>query len=108
MKMIWATRGRSWGFRFLRDGGFPDPLLEYEKAFEGHSSESQLWMPRSDYVVLRFPDPLGRQDLAGRDISHDFVIYESEIVFRQSFETAKEAVWDEVSSEYLELWDQRP
>lgn len=32
--LIWLTRGRSWGFRFLLDGGLPDPLPEYERVFE--------------------------------------------------------------------------
>ena len=27
MSLIWATRGRTWGFRFLLNGGFADPLL---------------------------------------------------------------------------------
>ncbi len=30
---IWATRGRTWGFRFLRKGGYEDPLGVYEDAF---------------------------------------------------------------------------
>ena len=35
MTLIWATRGRNWGFRFLRDGDFADPLSEYDAAFAG-------------------------------------------------------------------------
>ena len=35
MTLIWATRGRTWGFRFLRDGGLEDPLDTYEEAFAG-------------------------------------------------------------------------
>ena len=31
--LIWATRGRTWGFRFLLDGGQADPLTTYERAF---------------------------------------------------------------------------
>ena len=27
MTLIWATRGRTWGFRFLRDGGFEEPRV---------------------------------------------------------------------------------
>ena len=30
---IWATRGRTWGFRFLRTGGLQDPLGTYEAIF---------------------------------------------------------------------------
>ncbi len=42
MNLIWATRGRSWGFRFLLDGGYSDPLPVYEKAFAGAEGESTL------------------------------------------------------------------
>ena len=38
MSLIWATRGRTWGFRFLRDGGFEDPLPVYDSAFAGIES----------------------------------------------------------------------
>ena len=31
--VIWATRGRTWGFRFLLDAGLSDPLADYERAF---------------------------------------------------------------------------
>lgn len=104
--MIWATRGKSWGFRFLRDGGFRDPLPEYERAFEGHFYESQLWLPQSSYVALRFTDPLGRQDLAGRIITHDFVVYKAPSEFHEGFQSAQQAAWSLVASEYLDLWDQ--
>ena len=40
MSLIWATRGRTWGFRFLRDGGFPDPLPVYDLAFSRASRMS--------------------------------------------------------------------
>ena len=32
-RLIWATRGRSWGFRFLLNAGLPDPLADYERSF---------------------------------------------------------------------------
>ena len=34
-EFIWATRGRTWGFRFLRTAGRVDPLKLYEAAFRG-------------------------------------------------------------------------
>ena len=48
MRFIWATRGRDWGFKFLRDGGFSDPLPIYEAAFEGTDPSLS---------TLRFDDP---------------------------------------------------
>ena len=104
--MIWATRGRNWGFRFLRDGGFADPLPEYEKAFAGFSSETVFWSERPEFTVLRFTDPEQRKDSAGRLISHDFVLYEPEANLFDSFEIAKRTIWAEVSREYSTLWEQ--
>ena len=42
MKLIWATRGRTWGFRFLRDGGFEDPLPVYDEAFSEVGDEPEV------------------------------------------------------------------
>ena len=74
MSLIWVTRGRTWGFRFLRDGGFKDPLPVYEEAFSGVEDEPEVWNRVGEKVALRFPDPLERKDLAGRVIPHDFEI----------------------------------
>ena len=35
VNLIWATRGRTWGFRFLLDGEYASPLATYESAFVG-------------------------------------------------------------------------
>lgn len=105
MKMIWATRGKHWGFRFLRDGGFPDPLPEYEKAFGEYSSETELWVKSPERIALRFGDPLQRKDSAGRLITHDFVIYGQDSDFFDSFETTQRMVWSDASQEYARVWD---
>ena len=68
MRFIWATRGKDWGFKFLRDGGFSDPLPIYEAAFEGTDPSLS---------TLRFDDPEGRTDRAGRVIEHDFVFLDA-------------------------------
>jgi hypothetical protein len=56
--LIWATRGRSWGFRFLLNGGRHDPLPEYEGSFAGLEDEPATWRRTAAKVALRFPDPL--------------------------------------------------
>ena len=43
MSLIWATRGRTWGFRFLRNGGFEDPLAVYDDAFSGVGDQPEAW-----------------------------------------------------------------
>ncbi|MCW5951065.1 MAG: hypothetical protein KIT69_02240 [Propionibacteriaceae bacterium] len=64
MNLIWATRGRSWGFRFLLDGGFADPLPTYEQAFAGLEDDRAVCRKAGGRLALRFPDPLGRKPAA--------------------------------------------
>ena len=61
-RLIWATRGRSWGFRFLLKGGLSDPLLVYERSFADLEDEPATCHRAAGKVALRFPDPLGRRD----------------------------------------------
>ena len=75
MGLIWATRGKCWGFRFLDRGGFDDPLPEYDAVFTGVEGRSEVCRRVGTSVALRFPDPLGRKDAAGRVIPHDFVLF---------------------------------
>lgn len=85
MRFIWATRGRDWGFTFLRDGGLADPLPTYEAAFAGTNPT---------LTTLRFNDPEGRTDRAGRVIEHDFVFLDP------TENPAAEDVWQLVADEY--------
>lgn len=75
MKLIWATRGRTWGYRFLLEGGCDDPLPVYDQAFATIGDQDEVCRRSGDTVALRFPDPEGRRDDAGRVIGHDFVVF---------------------------------
>jgi hypothetical protein len=103
---IWATRGRSWGFRFLRRGGFDDPLRVYEAAFSYIGDRPEGWRRVADGVALRFPDPDGRRDASGRIISHDFVLIGGWADQVNSLEDGRERIWREVAHEYERVWDQ--
>ncbi|MCD5341454.1 hypothetical protein LR392_04320 [Arthrobacter sp. AK04] len=105
MKLIWATRGRTWGFRFLRDGGFPDPLVEYDKAFSHAEGELEVCRRVGEVVALRFLDPRGRQDRAGRIIQHDFVVYPPVAVTVGSVGDGMRQVWPFVAEQYEEVWN---
>lgn len=89
MRFIWATRGKDWGFKFLRAGGFSDPLPIYEAAFEGTDPSLS---------TLRFDDPEGRTDRAGRVIEHDFVFLDAPVAHFQ------EEVWPLVAEEYARIY----
>lgn len=102
MSLIWATRGRHWGFRFLYSGGYGDPLVEYDKVFDLAGSEDELFVPSGPRAALRFPDPLGRTDRAGRVIPHEFVL---DSTIASSLDDARAAVWPLVANHYAAIWD---
>lgn len=105
MSLIWASRGRSWGFRFLRKAGVPDPLTVYEAAFSGIEDLPQVWRRDGDTVALRLTDPLGRCDQAGRLIPHDFVVFGSVASKIHSIQDGHQKVWPLVADRYAEVWD---
>lgn len=105
MNLIWATRGRTWGFRFLWDGGFQDPLLEYEEAFRGREGSAEVWQRIDDAVAVRFQDPLGRKDAAGRVVPHDFVVFSPLAERITSVDDGLGILWPLVADEYAGVWD---
>ncbi len=107
MSLLWATRGRTWGFRFLLTGGFDDPLVEYAAAFSGVGDEPEVCHRVGGKVVLRFPDPLGRKDVAGRVIPHEFVVVGPLADKTGSVEDGIRLVWHrpEVADEFARVWE---
>jgi hypothetical protein len=103
MNLIWATRGRTWGFRFLRNGNYEDPLPVYDEVFAGVGDEPEVWRRVADKGALRFPDPLGRQDRAGRIIPHDFVVLGPLADEIGSVEEGRRLVWPLISQEFEQL-----
>ena len=103
--LIWATRGRSWGFRFLLNGGRSDPLLEYERSFADLEGEPTSWRRADGKVALRFPDPLRRKDGAGRVIPHEFVVYGDLADEIESVEDGLQQIWPLVEGAYARVWD---
>lgn len=104
-KLIWATRGRSWGFRFLLNGDFADPLQEYELAFANVEDEPTAWRQAAGKVAFRFPDPLRRRDTAGRVIPHEFVVFGDLADGIESVEDGLLQVWPVVQGAYARVWD---
>lgn len=105
MRLIWATRGRDWGFRFLRTGGFGDPLPIYGEVFAGVDDQEQFCRHVGDKVALRFLDPESRKDAAGRVIPHDFVVFPPEAHDLNSVADGVERVWPEVEMIFGRAWD---
>ena len=106
MSLIWATRGRTWGFRFLRSRGVMDPLLAYDELFDAvDDQQPEVFRRLGDKVALRFPDPERRADAAGRTIPHEFVLSGPEADGISSLEEGRERIWPLVAEEYAEVWD---
>ncbi|KQU07482.1 hypothetical protein ASG56_08260 [Rhodococcus sp. Leaf7] len=103
--IIWATRGRDWGFRFLLDAGLSDPLPDYERAFGSLRDAPAAWRRHDGHVALRILDPLERRDSAGRVIPHEFVVYGDLAAAVESVEDGMHKVWPLVSEIYASAWD---
>ncbi|TCC56445.1 hypothetical protein E0H73_32710 [Kribbella pittospori] len=103
--LIWATRGRFWGFRFLLNGGRSDPLLDYERSFADLKDEPTTWRRAAGQVALRFPDPLERKDAAGRVIPHEFVVSGDLADEIESVEDGLQQIWPLVAGAYARVWD---
>ena len=105
MNLVWATRGRSWGFRFLLDGGFADPLLPYDRVFAGLEGNPEVFRRVGRNVAVRFVDPLGRCDEVGRPIPHDFVLLPPLAGQVHSIDEGRQLVWPLVASVFAHVWD---
>lgn len=104
-RLIWATRGHNWGFRFLLRGGKTDPLLEYERIFRELADDPLTWGRVGAKVALRFPDPHGRRDAARRVIPHEFVVSGDAADRIESAEGGRDQVWPLVAEVYAGVWD---
>jgi hypothetical protein len=105
MSIIWATRGRTWGFRFLLSGGLNDPLPTYEEVFSSVGLQQETWTRVGDRIALRFLDPLGRTDQAGRVIPHDFVLLDSDAAGAQSVDDGRTLIWPQVAELFARVWN---
>lgn len=105
MTFIWATRGRTWGFRFLSDAGLVDPRAVYLRRFAGVENVMPAYSKDGDVVVARFPDPLGRSDSAGRVIPHEFIVFSPTSDAISSIEDAIRELWPVVEGMYDRVWD---
>lgn len=85
--------------------GWPDPLPLYEAAFAGIGDEPETWRRCGETVALRFPDPLGRRDAAGRVIPHEFVATGPSADGIDSAEDGRRLIWPLVAEQFAEIWE---
>lgn len=106
MILMWATRGRTWGFRFLRRDPQRDPLTMYEEFFPPTELHAPPVRKVRDKVAVHLPDPQGRRDRSGRIIMHDFVLGGDDAALVSEVDDVERIVWPQVAKEYGEIWDQ--
>jgi len=104
MRLIWATRGFRWGFRFLADGGLADPLPTYEEAFRELEDDAEGCRRTGDMVALRFNDPEGRRDESGRLIPHEVVVFADDSEQVTSLPSGVALVWPTMREPYEKAW----
>lgn len=105
MSLIWATRGRAWGFTFLRNGGLADPLPTYEAGFPADAPEPAAFRRVGDKVAVRLADPEGRCDRSGRTIVHEFIIDGDLAEQVVDEDDTLEIIWPLVRDTYTAVWD---
>lgn len=105
MTLMWATRGKDWGFRFLDDAGEADPLPLYRQAFINHELATELVHKDIGFTAARIEDPLGRRDHSGRVIPHDFVLRGQMAEGINTPEDVREVIWPLVAQKFEEIWD---
>ena len=86
------------------DGGYSDPLPAYERAFFGMQGETECCRRVGKYVALRMPDPLLREDAAGRIIPHDFVVMGALADDIRSVDDGRARIWPLVADIYARVW----
>ena len=106
MNFLWSTRGKTWGFRFLHTAGLANPLAVYEDAFAGTEGAPETFTRRDQTLAVRFPDPDGRTDRAGRVIPQEFVVLAPDHAVFKDADAARQALWDVVREPYAAVWGQ--
>src|SRR5699024_9820632 len=98
------TRGRSWGFRFLLDAGLRDPLEIYERAFAEDMDTPSTCIRGSGTVAVRFGDPMGRRDAAGRLCPHEFIGFADVLDEIETVQDGIDHFWPLVAPAYARIW----
>lgn len=73
--------------------------------FTGLSEATTAWCREGTRVALRFPDPQGRRDSAGRVIPHEFVLFGDAAGTVASVDDGLRQIWPLVAFAYDRIWD---
>jgi hypothetical protein len=90
----------------VHGGSGDDPLRAYDEAFDGVGDATEVLRHQDGFAALRFTDPEGRRDRAGRPIPHEFVLFPPLSERVRSMDDALAEVWPLVRDRYAVVWDQ--
>lgn len=100
MDLIHATRGKTKGFTFLKQGGVPTFLQEYENAFGHDSGQTGVFKKVGGKIAVSFLDPDGKKDFAGRLIPHEILIPKSMAHGINNVDDVMEKIWPLLKDQY--------
>lgn len=106
--ILHSTRGRNKGFTFLKTGGTPTPLAEYDAAGFSVGSSGDYFRRygnANEKVASRFADPNGRKDRAGRPIFHEVIVPPSMSNDINSVKDVVDKIWPMVKDDYDAFYD---
>lgn len=105
---IHASRTKNKGFKFFKDGSLDSPMSEYNKAGFANNTDPTMFKRYGDNnekVALRFEDPLGRKDFAGRVIPHEVILPKTLADGVETLQQGIDKVWPSIKDSYGDLYD---
>lgn len=100
-----ASRTKNKGFQFVKSGGLPSPLSEYESVFGADRFEPGLKKLSDGRVAAAFHDFNGRVDRAGRVIPHQVIIPKAMASDVSNMDDVKTKIWPQLKDAYDGLYD---
>lgn len=99
--VVMASRGKNRGFRFIKNGGVPDPLVEYMKSSLLKSETQGFEKYDGGKVAVSFLNPDGLKDKSGRVIPISLVIPKSQATGINSTDDVLKSVWPQIKDAFL-------
>lgn len=103
--VLLASRGHSKGFHFIKNGGLPSPLADYENAFGQNKGGVSFKKLDDGRIASGFLDPEGRADFAGRPITHQVLIPKTLAVNIDSNDDVVTQIWPQIQADYGAMYD---
>jgi hypothetical protein len=99
--IVFYSRGKNKGLRFMQNGGTPTPLAEFGKGFQGDYDQPMDYFHKYEgKIAVVLKDPEGRKDHAGRYIPHNLIIPKSMAPGIDNIDDVVEKIWPKLKDIY--------